>query len=143
LAARREQAHDRYLLQAPIVPKELDSRRAWFRVLYCGGAIYPCWWNTQTKVYIPVTPAEEERYNLGSLKMITGTIAQLSNLDLFSTEIALVPDGHFVVVDYVNDQPDLRLQSKAVDGVPDTIVQDIALRIIELVVKHTQLAGQN
>ncbi len=143
LAARQEHAHDRYLLQALIVPKELDSRRAWFRVLFCGGGIYPCWWNTRTKVYIPVTTAEEDQYNLGSLKEITTSIARLSGLDLFSTEIAFTPEGHYVVVDYVNDQPDLRLQSKAIDGVPDRIVQDIATRIIELVVNHSPAAEPN
>jgi hypothetical protein len=143
LAARREHAQDRYLLQALIVPKAIDSRLAWFRVLYCGGGIYPCWWNTRTKIYIPLIPAEEEQYNLGSLKEITTSIAQLSGLDLFSTEIALTAEGHYVVVDYVNDQPDLRLQSRAIDGVPDRIVQDIAARITELVSSHFPPAGQN
>jgi len=136
LAARREHAHDRYLLQAVIVPQMLDSRLAWFRVLYCGGKNYPCWWNTKTKIYTPVTDSDENRYNLGSLKEITTTIAHLSGLDLFSTEIAFTPDEHYVVVDYVNDQPDLRLQSKALDGVPDQIVKDIASRIMDLVFHH-------
>jgi hypothetical protein len=131
------------LLQALIVPKAIDSRLAWFRVLYCGGGIYPCWWNTRTKIYILLIPAEEEQYNLGSLKEITTSIAQLSGLDLFSTEIALTAEGHYVVVDYVNDQPDLRLQSRAIDGVPDRIVQDIAARITELVSSHFPPAGQN
>jgi hypothetical protein len=143
LAARQEHAHDRYLLQAPIVPRVINSRPAWFRVLYCGGGIYPCWWNTSTKIYIPLTADEEEQYNLGPLKNITNSIAQLSMLDLFSTEIALTAEDIFVVVDYVNDQPDLRLQSKAIDGVPDRIVHDIAARIIELVLNHFSAAGQN
>jgi hypothetical protein len=140
LAARREHPHDRYLLQAPVIPKMLNSRLAWFRVLYCGGGIYPCWWNTQTKIYMPVTAAEENQYDLGYLHVITSSIAHLSRLDLFSTEIALIPDGHYVVVDYVNDQPDLRMQSKAIDGVPDRIVEDIASRITELVINNRAAA---
>jgi hypothetical protein len=54
-------------------------------------------------------------------------------LDLFSTEIALTLDGLFMVVDYVNDPIDLRLQSKATDGVPDQIVSHIAESLVERV----------
>jgi hypothetical protein len=37
------------------------------------------------------------------------------------------------VVDYVNDPVDLRLQSKAIDGVPDGYVESIAGRLVRLV----------
>jgi hypothetical protein len=60
-------------------------------------------------------------------------IALLCQLDLFSSEIAFTPEGRFVVVDYVNDQIDLRLQSKILEGVPDDIVQDIAERLVNQV----------
>jgi hypothetical protein len=133
LAARQEHPHDRYLLQAHIVPNKLDSHLAWFRVLYCTGQIYPCWWHPQTNIYLPVTAGEEERYGLQPLREIIATIAGISQLDIFSSEIALTPEHLFVVIDYVNDQPDLRLQSKAGDGVPDFIVTDIAARIVERV----------
>jgi hypothetical protein len=55
---------------------------------------------------------------------------------LFSTEIAITSDGRFVIVDYVNDPIDLRLQSKALDGVPDEIVKDITERLVELILPH-------
>jgi hypothetical protein len=55
---------------------------------------------------------------------------------LFSTEIAVTSDGRFVIVDYVNDPIDLRLQSKALDGVPDEIVKDITERLLELISLH-------
>jgi hypothetical protein len=35
-------------------------------------------------------------------------------------------------VDYVNDQIDLRLQSKAMDGVPDPIIEKLSLRLAAL-----------
>jgi hypothetical protein len=136
LAVRQEHATDRYLLQAHIVPRELDFRPAWFRVLYCGERVYPCWWNPHTHIYAPVTATEERHYRLGPLHDTTASIARLCGLDLFSNEIAFTPDGRFVVVDYVNDQIDLRLQSKAVDGVPDDIVHDIAERLAELVATY-------
>jgi hypothetical protein len=63
-------------------------------------------------------------------------ISRLVGLDLFSTEIALTKDEEFMVVDYVNDQIDLRLQSKAMEGVPDGIVQDIAERIVSQLVNR-------
>jgi len=134
LAARQEYPADKYLLQAHITPRELDSRLAWFRVIYCTGQVFPCWWHPQTHIYAPITKAEEDLYSLYPLRDITASIADMVRLDLFSTEIAFTPQGEFVVIDYVNDQIDLRLQSKALDGVPDDIVQIIAGCLAELVV---------
>ncbi len=136
LVARQEYPADQYLLQAHIVPTQLDSRPAWFRVIHCAGRVYPCWWDTGTHIYTPVTFAEENRYRLTPLRHIAASIARVCRLELFSTEIALIPEGLFVVVDYVNDQIDLRLQSKAFDGVPDDIVRDIAGRLVALVAAH-------
>lgn len=133
LAARQEYPADKYLLQAHIVPIALGSRPAWFRVLYCAGKVYPCWWDTRTHVYHRVTFGEECRYRLSPLHEIAGSIALLSCLDLFSTEVALTAEGLFVIVDYVNDQIDLRLQTAAFDGVPDEIVWSIAERLATLV----------
>jgi hypothetical protein len=131
--ARQEFPHDRYLLQAHVTPIKLEQRAAWFRVIGSAGKIYLCWWDTETHVYTPVTPVEETEYNLGPLRTIATSIGEFCGLDLFSTEIALAPDNHFIVVDYVNDQIDLRLQSKAADGVPDAIVQEIAESLVEMV----------
>jgi glutathione synthase/RimK-type ligase-like ATP-grasp enzyme len=39
LEVRKEHPHDKYLLQANIVPREFNSTPAWFRVLYCGGHV--------------------------------------------------------------------------------------------------------
>jgi hypothetical protein len=136
LSLRQEYATDRYLLQAHVVPRELDLRPAWFRVIYCVGRVYPCWWNPHTHVYTPVTSAERRRHSLGPLHDTTVAIARLCGLDLFSTEIAFTPEGLFVVVDYVNDQIDLRLQSRTVDGVPDDIVHDIAGCLVGQAVVH-------
>jgi hypothetical protein len=135
-AARQEYPADRYLLQAQIAPARIGSRPAWFRVIHCAGQVYPCWWDTHTHVYTPVTLAEENCYGLTPLRHIATSIARICELELFSTEIALTLDGLFVVVDYVNDQIDLRLQSKAPDGVPDDMVRDIAERLVALVAAH-------
>ncbi len=136
LDARQEYPADKYLLQFHIVPTQLGPRPAWFRVIYCTGKVYPCWWDTETHIYTPLTSDEESRYFLRPLYDITTSIAGLCELDLFSTEISLTSDNLFVVVDYVNDQIDLRLQSKAVDGVPDEIVGNIVERLTRLVAAH-------
>jgi hypothetical protein len=136
LDARREYASDRYLLQAQITPTHLGSRPAWFRIIYCVGQVYPCWWDTSTHVYTPVTSDDETSFDLKPLRDITISLAHLSELDLFSTEISLTTDGRFVIVDYINDQIDLRLQSRAVDGVPDEIVKDVVERLVGLVERH-------
>ncbi len=142
LIARQEFPDQRYLLQAHILPARFDCRMAWFRVIHCAGKAYPCWWNKDTHIYTRVTPDEEACYNLGSLRSITSSIAALCGLTLFSTEIAMTSDGRFVIVDYVNDPIDLRLQSKALDGVPDQMVRDITERLVELILScHTPSQG--
>jgi len=74
---------------------------------------------------------------LSGLYQVARRIGQVCCLDLFSTEITLAEDGRFLAVDYVNDPVDLRLQSKAVDGVPDVFVENIAYRLARLVERHT------
>lgn len=133
LEARQAHPQDYYLLQAHISPVQLAGRPAWFRVLFCGGRIYPFWWEMESHVYVAVEEEEDNRFGLGSVASTTRTIAQVCGLNLFSTEIALTASGHFVVVDYVNNPIDLRLQSATPDGVPDETVRDIAGRLAELV----------
>ena len=78
-----------------------------------------------------MTSSEENRYELAPLHDITKRIASICKLDWFTTEIALTHE-HFVVVDYVNDQIDTRIQSKAVDGVPDDIMRRVAEKLVRL-----------
>jgi hypothetical protein len=139
LQARLDYPADYYLLQAHIVPVLLGERPGWFRVIYCAGNIHPCWWDVRTHVYTPVSEKEQQAYGLLPLYSTTQVIAHVSKLDVFSTEIALTSSGLFVAVDYVNDQIDLRLKSRADDGVPDEIVQSIAGCLAELVAAHVPL----
>jgi hypothetical protein len=136
-AARTQFPEQQYLLQPHVTPKIVDGLPAWFRVIYCLGETYPSFWNTTTHVYTLVTPEQETCFGLGSLREVTKQIARLCRLDLFSSEIALTEDDRLVVVDYVNDPIDLRLQSKALDGVPDFIVKDIAVRIVDETAKNS------
>ncbi len=129
--ARRENPSQKYLLQSYVAPARLDSRAAWFRVIFCLGQIYPFWWDVDTHVYTPVAESEREDFGLSPLWSLTHSIANICGLDLFSTEITLTLEGKFIVVDYVNDPIDLRPQSKTPDGVPDDVVEQIVRRLAE------------
>ncbi len=134
LAVRKEHATDHYLLQAHVAPVQVETRPAWFRVIYCAGEIFPCWWDPFSHIYTPVTEAEKNAHGFGQLDEIANAIARLCKLDLFSTEIAFTADNKFVAIDYVNDQIDLRLQSRAAEGVPDVIVKGVADRLVDQLV---------
>jgi hypothetical protein len=129
LAARRAFPDDEYLLQTHLVPAAPGGRMGWFRVIHCTGEAFPCWWDTTTHVYAPVTPEEEAALGLSGLRSVTAAIARVCGLRLFSTEIALLPDGGLVVVDYTNDPIDLRLQSRCREGVPDAVVRAVVGRL--------------
>lgn len=125
IEARQHQKNDKYLLQEKIEPKCLDRKRAWFRVFFAFGEIIPCWWDDLTHIYHELAQGEEEQFELTGLRPIMKKIHDTCRLDFFSSEIALTREGNLVVVDYVNEICDMRLQSKFVDGVPDPIVQKI------------------
>ncbi len=130
MRARTEFPTHKYLIQAIVQPRLLEGRVAWFRCYYAAGEAFPCWWHPETHVFAVVTAEEKARYGLDRLWGDTKRIASICKLDWFSTEIALAED--FVVVDYVNDGIDTRVQSRAADGVPDEIMQNIADRLVQL-----------
>jgi hypothetical protein len=136
LERRTEFPHLKYLLQETITPQRIQDRDAWFRVIYCAGECFPCWWDPHTHIYSLVTSSEEESLGLAMLCVMIQQIAALARLEFFSTEIALNAAQQWVVVDYVNDQIDMRLQSQAQDGVPDAVV----LRVTELLAGLVEVA---
>lgn len=125
LEERSSNFDDKYLLQKKIYPRIIEGKRGWFRSFWAFGKSIPTWWDDQTHIYRELFGSEIEKYNLGNLSAITRKIAELTGLDFFSTEIVLTGEGNFIVVDYVNDQCDMRLKSLHVDGVPDRVVNDI------------------
>lgn len=130
LKARMEFPEQKYLLQSHVQPQWLEDSPAWFRVFYANGETHPCWWDTETHIYEKVTAQDEARFELGRLREVTSRIASICKLDWFSTEIALADE--FIVVDYVNDEIDTRVQSQAIDGVPDEIMESIAKQLVNI-----------
>jgi len=132
--ARMTFPKQKYLIQAHITPRVFGEKPAWFRVFYANGETYPCWWNPETHIYAVVSKQEEDQFGLGRLREITLRIASICKLDWFSTEIALT--AKFIVVDYVNDEIDTRIQSHAVDGVPDEIMKNVAKQLVKIAREH-------
>lgn len=123
IQTERMKSHsEEYLLQEKIFPKSLEGRRAWFRVFWAFNKVIPAWWNDLTHIYFPVTKEQTKKHHLQPLSRITKKIARLTGMDYFSTEIALTKKNRFILIDYVNDQCDMRLKSIHPDGVPDSIV---------------------
>ena len=116
---------DKYILQQKIYPEFLEGKRSWFRCFWAFGKAIATWWDDQTHIYGELSGKDIERYELTKLLSITKKIAKITELDFFSTEIVLAKDRKFVVVDYVNDQCDMRLKSRHIDGVPDGVVKEI------------------
>lgn len=124
-----------YLLQNIIVPREFDGRVAWFRVFHVFGELIPCWWDPASNVYHMVSPYEVQQYGLGPLRDIALNIAVLSQMDFFSTEITVTPEGDYFVIDYLNDECDMRVKSYYTTGVPDEVVRRIAHLLVQNAVR--------
>lgn len=135
IAARQQHKGDKYLLQETIVPASIGGETGWFRVFWAFGAVTSCWWHPATHLYRPV----ENHLTVGplaALESLAHRIHDVCQLDFFSTEIALTNEGKFVVVDYVNEICDMRLQSLHGDGVPDAVVMKICDSFAEFVHSH-------
>jgi len=130
LQARMEFPKQKYLIQAHIAPRVIADKPAWFRVFYANGETYPCFWDTETHVYAEIADEDNIRCEAKQLSEITTRIASICKLDWFSTEIALADE--FIVVDYVNDEIDTRVKSRAMDGVPDEIMNNIAKQLVKI-----------
>ncbi len=130
--ARHYNEGDDFLLQEKIEPVTLGDKMAWFRVYYLFGEIIPCWWNTSNGWYGHISLREMYNFRLLPLARITSEIARTTNMEFFTTEIAMTnnKEKKFVSIDYVNDQPDLCvLGEKAGGGPVPSVVEHIAERI--------------
>ncbi len=130
--SRQHHKSDKYLLQEKIEPVSIEGDTGWFRVFWAFGSVTSCWWHPDSHLYKPVERALTDG-SLASLEAIAHRIHEVCQLDFFSSEIALTREGRFVVVDYVNEVCDMRLQSFHIDGVPDMVVMKICDLFAEFV----------
>lgn len=135
LNERTSYNNDKYLIQEKIYPGMIENKRTWFRCFGAFGKVIVVFWDDQTHIYEPISEVLKSKINIKKLNQITKTILGIIQLDFFSTEIVLTNGNKFVVIDYVNDQCDMRLKSKHVDGVPDEIVNQIISYLIKAIIK--------
>jgi hypothetical protein len=123
---------EHFLLQRRVIPRVRNQEPLYFRVYYVFGSLWLSWWNCYTDRYRTVTPRDIEELGLAPLSEIVCRIARLTGMKFFSSEIAQMETGEFVVIDYVNDQCHMLSQgSHPGIGVPDEIVAGIARRLVE------------
>jgi len=135
IKSKEQYGNNFFLIQEKILPINLGNRPAWFRVIYCFEKIIPCWWHPVTHVYDVLTVKQICALGLDDIWYTTKSISQICKLDFFSAEVILKNNKKFIVVDYVNDQPDMRKKSKFDKGIPDEVVEKIVDDIV-LFVKH-------
>ncbi len=141
LDERVTNSDDKYILQEKIYPKILDGRRAWFRSFWAFGKAIPVWWDDQTHLYEQILPEHYKNFRLTNLRRLTKKIAELTSLDFFSTEIVLTEDDSFLLIDYVNDQCDMRMKSGHYDGIPDNIVNEIMRNMLKFTLQKKSTLG--
>lgn len=139
LSARLKHSDDKFLIQEKIYPTFLNGRRAWFRCYWAFGKPICVWWDDETHKYDVLHNSEIEKFALKKLYPLTRLIHKITELDFFSTEIALTNKNKFVVIDYVNDQCDMRLKSLHWDGIPDEIVTEIIKNLRLAVAKEKRI----
>ena len=155
-AARHHDRRESYLVQREVrcLRHRCDDgidRPAYWRVVHCLGDFMAFWWDREAPsrgqpAYNEVTPAEVWRHNLQALYDASEALADLCGLEWFSTEICLSSgnepsrfrlhgaDGYdrpLVVIDYVNDQCDVDVQSRWLGAPPDAVVKHVAERFAE------------
>jgi hypothetical protein len=156
-AARQYDLGDSYLIQRDVRFPQMacedgTPRPAYWRVLGCLGELMAFWWSPydlahpQRSSYRAVTPAEMHRHRLQPLLSYAETLADLSGLDWFSTELCLSDgpetsrftitgadgrDRPVVAIDYLNDQCDVDVQSRWPGAPPDRFVQTVADRFAQ------------
>jgi len=135
LEERINNLDDKYLIQEKIYPTMLDGRRAWFRCFWAFGKPIAVWWDDLTHIYEELSWEEMNNYGLKKLLQKTRIIAKVTGLDFFSTEIVLTNKNIFVVIDYVNDQCDMRIKSKHFDGVPDNVVNQVITNLKQYIIR--------
>ncbi|NWF88552.1 MAG: hypothetical protein HXY50_03725 [Ignavibacteriaceae bacterium] len=143
LSERVAYNNDKYLIQEKIYPNVINGKRTWFRCFWSFDKVISVLWDDQTHVYSMIDDELKAHINTKKLNQITKTIFDITNLDFFSTEVVLTADNKYMVIDYVNDQCDMRLKSKHADGVPDEIVDQIIASLAKAVKKISSIPNHS
>ncbi len=94
-------------------------------------------WDDRTRHFEEwVDAGARRRWNLEALWDVVQIASGIARLQVFSTEVARLADGRWIVVDYVNDPIDLRLRSHAREGMPVEVADHLAEAIARCVAQQ-------
>ena len=133
---RKKLYDDSILLQKKVYPKEIGKKRIWIRSLYAFGNCYHLLWNDSTKIYDDELDFANKNLDTLKLNNLMNMLAEISGFDYFSSEIAITENDEYYLIDYVNDQCDMRKKTQHADGVPDLIVEKYINNMAEFVTKY-------
>ena len=136
IEVRKIHPDDNYLVQEKIYPASVNGKRAWFRIIWAFGDILISQWDDLDHTYSDLAEYLPEENILNEMKLIVRKIAELCQLDYFSTEVAMTEKNELFVIDYVNDQIDMRLKANHADGVPERIVDKFIRSMIEHIIRR-------
>lgn len=120
-------------VQEKINPTFLGNKLSSFKVIFCLGEIFPCWWHLLSHNYDIISKADTDKFKLDVLSSIAANIARVCSLDFFAADIVLDKKNNFYVVNYADAWPDMRRKSKFNDGVPDEVVDKVISRVVSFI----------
>jgi glutathione synthase/RimK-type ligase-like ATP-grasp enzyme len=122
------------LAQEYVVPAVMDGKIAWFRIIFVCGRVLPLWWDPQNRFYQEFGQSAAESDVAKNLEELTRSIAGLTGLDLFSTEIAIDTSGAYKIMDYANHPIDVNSRGNTPDGLPPKVLEKIVRYLVSDVV---------
>jgi len=122
-----------YFVQEQVLPINLENKPSRFKVLYCFGEIIPLRLYPDSKEYELLSLKQIYSLGLQEIWPITKKVKKACKLNFFSTDIVMKEKEKFLIVDYVNDRPDMRKKSKFKDALPDGVVDKVIGDIIAFV----------
>lgn len=132
LAFLEDHSTEDTLVHEYITPKVINEKVSWFRPIYSNGKIICHWWDPQNSFYQRFKKSKEENKIKLKLENYIKKIADLTGLELFSTEIVINQEGKYIVLDYANNPIDLSSQEYERGGVPKETLIEIAKSIANL-----------
>ncbi len=131
--ARNQNPDDYYLLQKRVYPKVYNGRRVWIRSYWFFDEVFIVWWDDQTHIYSELNYSDFQILDLNRVVEFTTGIAELSGMDYFSSEFTIDQNEELFIIDYVNDQCDMRMKPEHFDGVPKIVVEKFIRNMINKV----------
>jgi hypothetical protein len=133
--ARDYNRNDDWLVQQMISWSRCGDRPAYLRGYYVLGHRTLMWWSEE-RGYANLTWADLRRYNLIGAFDLIDRLRQLTALDFFSSEIAIVRDSgtpreRYCLIDYVNDQCDIDPEARPGLSPPENWTRWVCQRLAE------------